>query len=649
MAPGIRSLGGIPSTADPATGALLSRIKEVVETLTGQRGAGAINLGTVNGTSLQSYNLADLTNAVNGLSGRTVYASAYSDFHAALDQIGATDETVLVISTEQFVTSNDEITSNIHPWIIGDGKLNISSGVVLTWTGTPGVPLPMRQIFYGSGTVSFSAGSILAVYPEWWGAVRNGTIDCTAAIQRAIDSSSGPVTLQLSPGTYRTISTIYLRRNGVRIVGAGPAVTSVQFVNASGGIVFAGDTGIYNSTNTYADCALEKFEVLSSAPSTDAHIIVDLTSFSYGHFSIKAQTKRPNGVIYYGQGNAGTSPYYNVIEAAALGGGADYTQTCFQFRGGAWAGGSNGPNANIIGPIGRALAFGRVFDIRVGQGNLIADVGAESIAESFAVLGGASAADTGTATSANGITLTDDTKAWTTNQWVNGAVSITRGTGSGQVRRITGNTAMGITITEAWATIPNNTSAYSLWPCKAGGNKFVNIRQEGSPSSNFISAYGDSDETEVSQAVVQSVNNLVYDVSCSPSNKLFGGTKTLITYTFTSPGASANTNAWPRSGAVGGYNMAGRYAVEWVRVQCQQASHGDTATVTLDCGGASVGAGSPTFAVFVANNEAQGSAFPSATRALKSGSNNSLFLNLKTGAAFAANISITVTVCVSMM
>ena len=69
---------------------------------------------------------------------------------------------------------------------------------------------------------------------------------------------------------------------------------------------------------------------------------------------------------------------------------------------------------------------------------------------------------TGTATSGGASTLTNSSKAWTVNQWTNYQIRITAGTGAGQIRAISSNTATVITVGTAWTTQPDATSAYSL-------------------------------------------------------------------------------------------------------------------------------------------------------------------------------------------
>lgn len=67
----------------------------------------------------------------------------------------------------------------------------------------------------------------------------------------------------------------------------------------------------------------------------------------------------------------------------------------------------------------------------------------------------------GTATAGAATTLTDVGKAWTVNALANLQVRITGGTGAGQVRVITSNTATALTVA-AWGTNPDVTSTYAI-------------------------------------------------------------------------------------------------------------------------------------------------------------------------------------------
>ena len=69
---------------------------------------------------------------------------------------------------------------------------------------------------------------------------------------------------------------------------------------------------------------------------------------------------------------------------------------------------------------------------------------------------------TGTATSASVSTLVNSAKTWTVNQWANYQVRITAGTGIGQIRNITSNTATALTVSANWTVTPDATSVYEL-------------------------------------------------------------------------------------------------------------------------------------------------------------------------------------------
>ena len=90
----------------------------------------------------------------------------------------------------------------------------------------------------------------------------------------------------------------------------------------------------------------------------------------------------------------------------------------------------------------------------------------------------------GTATSATSTTLTDSTKAFAVNAMVNRVVWITAGTGTGQSRLITANTATGITIDSSWESTPDSTSSYVISYVladivTAGLSAYCNLAQTG--------------------------------------------------------------------------------------------------------------------------------------------------------------------------
>ena len=76
--------------------------------------------------------------------------------------------------------------------------------------------------------------------------------------------------------------------------------------------------------------------------------------------------------------------------------------------------------------------------------------------------------DYGTASAGAATTLTDASRAWTVNQWANTLVKIISGTGAGQYRTVTSNTASILTVNAAWTTNPDVTSVYEVGSFSAG-------------------------------------------------------------------------------------------------------------------------------------------------------------------------------------
>ncbi len=70
--------------------------------------------------------------------------------------------------------------------------------------------------------------------------------------------------------------------------------------------------------------------------------------------------------------------------------------------------------------------------------------------------------DSGTATSGGATTLTDTAKTYTVNANAGRALVITGGTGAGQARKISSNTATVNTVSTAWVTNPDATSTYAI-------------------------------------------------------------------------------------------------------------------------------------------------------------------------------------------
>lgn len=580
------------------------------------------------GTSALSWNAGDKVEL------RIVNANV-SDY-ASSTVLATTGGAALVGAT----ASTNNAGATVQAQLTNVGSATGSSNVGHTGTGTAVV----------ATTVQNKLREVISV--KEFGAVGDGTTDDTAAIQAAIDSVAGSLFLFFPAGTYKLTSTIYLKRSHVHLRGAGPYNTNISYVNAAGGTAIAGATGGITSTSTITDCSIKEMGLISVAAATDPSIWVDLTTFSYSEFDLQIQSKRANATLYYGQGNAGTSPYYNRI-SGSLYGNTDLTQIGIKFNAGTWAGGSNGPNANIIGPIKRAASLGGLVDLVSGTGNLFSNINGETIGSYYFRLNNvASFTDTGTSSGTNtGITLNDTTKTWTVNAFANYAVKITSGTGSGQVRKIKSNSATALTIDNCWATIPDATSTYAIAKNQAVENKIVNCRAEGSASNNpdFISALPGTYGNRVTGSSVQSLGTglFVRDDSGNLDNTWYDGHKVVFKETVLNPGPGANIDVYPRLSAIGGVTLT-NYTLNWLSAACNEAAPGDTATIRLDVGGTAAGNGDMTLTTLLQNKD-QSFAIPTSTQKIKrDGANRHLFLNVQTGASWTATADIVITWCATI-
>jgi hypothetical protein len=96
---------------------------------------------------------------------------------------------------------------------------------------------------------------------------------------------------------------------------------------------------------------------------------------------------------------------------------------------------------------------------------------------------GASVRASGTSTGGDtSNTLNDTHQSWTKNQFVGDTVAITGGTGNGEIRTISGNSATQLTVSASWTTVPNETSTYQILTASKGsvwvmwyGNSAVHV------------------------------------------------------------------------------------------------------------------------------------------------------------------------------
>ncbi len=127
------------------------------------------------------------------------------------------------------------------------------------------------------------------------------------------------------------------------------------------------------------------------------------------------------------------------------------------------------PRFYVVGAGTLAAGSFRVYEYATNTWNTLSQTGLPAsigtdgklVATPSVVDGAFKSFATGTATSATGTTLTQTGKTWTASQWINSQVRIAAGTGAGQIRTITANTADTLTVA-TWTTTPDATSQYAI-------------------------------------------------------------------------------------------------------------------------------------------------------------------------------------------
>jgi hypothetical protein len=157
------------------------------------------------------------------------------DFH---DAINAQGMDTLVIDADVTLSSDEVVPTEVRLFFINGYKLTIATGKTLTINGK--LDADLFQIFdlQGTGKVVIHPSACANLLPEWWGAVANGTTDCTAAFQAAVDTSdrlAGTGEHQytynkpifLAGRRYRIAGTI-TSKQGALFIGQGPTGANAE-------------------------------------------------------------------------------------------------------------------------------------------------------------------------------------------------------------------------------------------------------------------------------------------------------------------------------------------------------------------------------------------------------------------------------------
>lgn len=130
-----------------------------------------------------------------------------NEFAAAIIEAGSADFRINVLAS--FTTTDNRVIAKKTVLQIKEGAIiTVGNGFYLNILGS--VDLPIAKVFEYSGTGVVYFGSLhkgLYVLTEWFGAISDGTTDCTTAIQRAVTATlKGRI--QFLTGSYLISSTI---------------------------------------------------------------------------------------------------------------------------------------------------------------------------------------------------------------------------------------------------------------------------------------------------------------------------------------------------------------------------------------------------------------------------------------------------------
>ena len=161
------------------------------------------------------------------------------DLGTAVTAIGSA-KTVLSIPAGNWpVAANLTVPANLTLKFAHGAVLTIATGKTLTINGP--LEAGRYQIFSWNGTGTVAYGNLVPeVFPEWYGAIPDGTTDSVTYLQKALDTHT---VLHLARGIYKITTELYPKANGT-IYGDGPQ--SIIYRSTTTGGSHAGGLCPYN-------------------------------------------------------------------------------------------------------------------------------------------------------------------------------------------------------------------------------------------------------------------------------------------------------------------------------------------------------------------------------------------------------------------
>jgi hypothetical protein len=157
---------------------------------------------------------------------RTPYVDArrYPHLKAAVDAIGAREETVLIAAPLNLGASDLTVPGNVALEFLRNGSLVVGEGESVTIAGP--IVAGLWQIFdiQGSGKVVFGTFAKQA-YPQWFGAIGDGVSDDTVPLNQVFAAlTQGGTVVFLGGARFRAIHGIDVMYDNITVFGYGAAL-----------------------------------------------------------------------------------------------------------------------------------------------------------------------------------------------------------------------------------------------------------------------------------------------------------------------------------------------------------------------------------------------------------------------------------------
>jgi len=139
------------------------------------------------------------------MNAKRVDVASYANLAAAIDDISSTP-TILVLSRNETLAATKTIHANTTLERTAGAKITVSGGFTLTVNGA--IDADRHLLFDGAGSVKFGELAAERVFPEWFGAVRDGSTDDGPAFNLMVGAITGAGTsfsghIKLALGMYR--------------------------------------------------------------------------------------------------------------------------------------------------------------------------------------------------------------------------------------------------------------------------------------------------------------------------------------------------------------------------------------------------------------------------------------------------------------